>query len=114
MTNRFSPVALPSVPVDLVAVAVGGCQVLLAWTECGAGGLGFRIERAAGTGPCSRFAGIGGVGPHVTAFRDGSVKLRATYSYRVHAWNASGNSSPSNVVEVTTPQVETEPPADMD
>ena len=57
---------------------------------------------------------IGGVGPHVTAFRDGSVKPRATYSYRVHAWNASGDSSPSNVVEVTTPQVETEPPADMD
>jgi len=112
MTDRFSPAVLPSVPTDLVAVAVGGCQVLLAWTECGAAGLGFRIERAAGIGPCSRFAGIGGVGPHVTAFRDGSVKLHSTYSYRVHAWNASGDSSPSNVVEVTTPQARTESPAE--
>jgi hypothetical protein len=54
------------------------------------------------------------VGPHVTAFRDGSVKPRTTYSYRVHAWNASGDSSPSNMVEVTTPQAETELPADKE
>jgi hypothetical protein len=114
MTNRSLPPVLPSAPGDLVAVAVGGCQVILAWTECGAGGLGFRIERAAGNSPCSPFAGIGGVGPHVTAFRDGSVKSRTTNSYRVHAWNASGDSSPSNVVEVTTPRAETELPADQE
>lgn len=49
---------------------------------------------------------------HVAAFRDGSVKPRTAYVYRVRAWNASGASSPSNVVEVTTPQADTEPPAD--
>jgi len=114
MTNRSSPPVLPSAPVDLVAVAVGGRQVILAWTECGVGGLGFRIERAAGNSPCSPFAGIGGVGPHVTAFRDGSVKPRTTYSYRIHAWNAFGDSSPSNVVEVTTPEAGTEPPSDKE
>jgi len=108
MTNRSSPPVLPSAPVDLVAVAVGGCQVILAWTECGTGGLGFRIERAAGNIPCSPFARIGGVGPHVTAFRDGSVKPRTTYSYRIYAWNASGDSSPSNVVEVPAPHAEME------
>jgi hypothetical protein len=113
MTSRHSPPILPQAPVDLMAVAVGG-QVILAWTECGAGGLGFRIERADGIGPCSPFVEIGGVGPHVTAFRDGSVKPRTTYSYRVHAWNASGDSSPSNMVEVTTPQAETELPADKE
>jgi len=114
MTNRSSPPVLPSAPVDLVAVAVGGRQVILAWTECGVGGLGFRIERAAGNSPCSPFAGIGGVGPHVTAFRDGSVKPRTTYSYRIHAWNAFGDSSPSNVVEVPAPQAEMELTADKE
>jgi hypothetical protein len=116
MTNRSSPPALPSAPVDLVAVAVGGCQVLLAWTECGAGagGLGFRIERAVCHSPCKQFAKIGEVGPHVAAFRDGSVDPRTTYHYRVHAWNASGDSSPSNVVEMTTSQAGTEPPADKE
>ena len=88
--------------------------MLLAWTECEAGALEFRIERADGIGPACRFSEIGRTGPHVAAFRDGAVNPRTTYSYRVHAWNGSGVSSPSNVVEVTTPPVETEPPADMD
>ena len=110
MTNRSSPLALPSAPVDLVAVAIDGCQVILAWTECGAeaDGLGFGIERAVCRSPCKSFVEIGKVGPHVAAFRDGSVEPGTTYHYRVHAWNTSGNSSPSNVVEVTTPRIETE------
>ena len=112
MTNRSSPTVLPPAPVDLIAVAVGGCEVLLAWTECGAGGLGFRIERADGIGSACRFSVIGGVGPHVAAFRDGSVKPRTIYSYRVHAWNAYGNSLPSNVMGVTMPRAGTELPSD--
>src|SRR3990172_5535775 len=112
MTNRYLPPPLPQAPVDLIGVAVGGCQVILAWTECGAGGLGFRIERAVCNSPCSSFVEIGRVGPHVAAFRDGSVKPCTTYSYRGLAWNANGDSSPTNVVEVTTPQAETGLPAD--
>jgi hypothetical protein len=114
MNKRSSRLALPPAPVDLVAVAVGGRQVILAWTECGAGagGLGFRVERADCHSPCKQFVEIGKVGPHVAAFRDGSVDPRTTYHFRVLAWNASGDSPPSNVVELTTPQAETEPPAD--
>ncbi len=112
MTNRCSPPALPMAPVDLMAVAVGDCQVILAWTECGTGGLGFSIERADVVGPCGSFEKIGGVGPHVAAFRDGSVKPRTTYFYRVHAWNVIGDSAPSNVAEVTTPQAAMGQPAD--
>jgi len=112
MADRASLPALPSAPVDLVAVAVGGGQVILAWTECGAGGLGFRIERADCHSPCTQFLEIGKVGPHVAAFCDGSVDPCTTYHYRVRAWNASGNSLPSNVVEVTTPRAGTELPSD--
>jgi hypothetical protein len=110
MTSRHAAPGLPEAPVDLMAV-VGGSQVILAWTECGAGGLGFRIERAEGIGSAGLFSEIGGVGPHVSAFLDGSVKPCTTYSYRVHAWNATGDSSPSNVVAVTTPQAGTRLPA---
>ena len=101
MIRRFSPPGLPSAPTDLVAVAVGRYQVLLAWDEGAGGPFGVRVERAAGNDPCKRFLDIGGVAPHVTAFRDGSIKPRAAYFYRVHAWNASGDSSSSNVAEVT-------------
>jgi hypothetical protein len=85
-----------------MAVAVGN-QVILAWTERGGDGLGFRIERATGSDPDRPFVDIGGVGAHVGAFRDESVKPRTTYAYRVHAWNATGVTSPSNEAEVTTP-----------
>jgi hypothetical protein len=114
MTTRHSPFVFPQAPVDLMAVAVGGCEVILAWTECGAGGLGFHIERAEGIGSACLFSEIGGTGAHVAAFRDESVKPRTNYSYRVLAWNATGNSSPSNVVEVRTPQAKTELPTDQE
>ncbi|HSL99177.1 MAG TPA: fibronectin type III domain-containing protein [Candidatus Limnocylindria bacterium] len=112
MTNRHSPPALPQAPVDLMAVTVNGCNVLLAWTECGAGGVGFRIERADGIGSACLFSEIGRTRAQVAVFSDDSVKSFSTYTYRVHAWNASGDSSPSNVVEVTTPQAGTELSAD--
>ncbi|MBE0605918.1 MAG: fibronectin type III domain-containing protein [Deltaproteobacteria bacterium] len=88
--------------------------MILAWTERGVGVLGFRIERAVCTRSCSTFVEIGEVGPHVTAFRDGSVDLLAAYSYRIVAWNASGRSLPSNVVEVATQSAGTEWPADKE
>ena len=114
MTARSLPPVLPPAPVDLVAVASGGCQVILAWTECRTGGHGFRIERATCHSLWKPFVEIGKVGRYVTAFRDGSVDPRTTYHYRVRAWNASGDSFPSNVVEVTTLQAEMEPPPDKE
>ena len=116
MTDRSSPSALPSAPVDLVGVAICGCQVIMAWTECGGGGagLGFRIERADFHSPCKKFVEIGEAGENVAAFRDGSVEPGTTHSYRVLAWNASGDSSPSNEVEMTTPKADTELPADKE
>ena len=116
MASRSSRSALPSAPVDLMAAAIGGCQVILAWTEFGDGadGLGFRIERADCHGPRRKFVEIGQVGPHVAAFLDRSVDPLMTYQYRVHAWNASGDSSPTNVVEVTTPRPGEEPPTDQE
>jgi hypothetical protein len=109
MMKRSLPPPVPFAPTDLVGVVVGGRQVILAWTAGGAAGLGVHIERATGNDPCPPFVEIGVVGPQVTAFCDGSVKPRTTYSYRVYARNASGNSLPSNVVEVATMQAETEP-----
>jgi len=103
MTNRISIPVPPQAPADLIAVAVGDCQVILAWTECGAVGIGFHIERAEGIGSVCPFSDVGRTGAHIAAFRDESVKPHMTYSYRVHAWNTAGDSSLSNVAVVTTP-----------
>jgi hypothetical protein len=104
MTNRPTPPVVPSAPFDLVAVAVDGSQVIIAWTECENSTLGFHVERADGTGSACRFLRIGRTASHVTVFRDDTVSPRKIYSFRVHAWNASGDSFSSNVVSVTTPQ----------
>ena len=114
LTKQCSPPALPIAPVDLVAVAVDGCQVILAWTECGTGGLGYRVERADGIGPACPYLEIGSTGAHVAAFRDGAVKPCATYSYRVHARYASGDSPPCRAVELTMPPAGKGRPADKE
>jgi hypothetical protein len=114
MTNRSSPPVVPSAPFDLVAVTIGGFQVILAWTECENSTLGFHVERADGVGPACRFLQVGRTAAHVIVYHDDSVTPRKTYSFRVHAWNAAGNSFSSNVVEVTTPQAVTEPVFDTD
>jgi hypothetical protein len=95
-------------------VTIGGFQVILAWTECENSTLGFHVERADGVGPARRFQRIGKTASHVTVYRDESVTPRKTYSFRVHAWNASGDSFSSNIVEVATPQADTGNPADID
>jgi len=109
-----SPPPPPEAPVDLMAVTEG-CHVMLAWTECGASGIGFRIERTDDPGPDSQFSEIGVTGMNVAVFRDDSVMAcSADYSYRVCAWNASGDSPPSNVVEVTISQAGTELTGDQE
>lgn len=107
MTTRNPPPGLPGAPVDLMAVAIDCCQVILAWTECGAGGLGFRIERAEGIGSDRPFSEIGRTGANVLAFSDGSAKPRTNYAYRIRAMNSAGDSLPSNAVELTTPRAGT-------
>lgn len=104
----------PSAPADLLAAAIACCQVILAWTEVGPGGLGFRVERTNGNDRGSNFAGIGSVGMHVTAYRDGTVTPRTAYAYRVRAWNTAGHSPPSLAVEITTPQDGPERASDED
>jgi hypothetical protein len=104
VTKRDSIHAFPLAPVDLVAVAVSGCEVILAWTECGNRTFGFHIERAGGAGIPGMFSEIGKTVSHVAVFRDGGVTGGKTYQYRVRAWNDSGDSLSSNVSEVTTPR----------
>jgi hypothetical protein len=90
----------PPAPADLMAVVVGR-QVLLAWAEGEGNAIGFSIERAGGNGSIGSFVEIGRVGMHVLAFCDGTVTPRTTYSYRILARNAAGDSPPSNAAEVT-------------
>jgi FtsP/CotA-like multicopper oxidase with cupredoxin domain len=107
----------PAAPSGLTATAVTSAQVDLAWTDNATNEDGFVIER-------SDYDAVGGVwsawspvdvltAADVTTFSDTTVAPVSTYQYRVYAFNANGDSLPSNVVEVTTPDVPPAAPTDL-
>jgi len=96
----------PTAPSGLTANAASATQVDLAWMDNSSNEDGFVIERSDDLG--ATWNPVGQTATDVTTFSDTPVAPVSTYQYRVYAFNLSGNSLPSNVVEVTTPDV---PPA---
>jgi hypothetical protein len=92
----------PAAPSNLTATL--GNSVHLAWTDNATNESGFTIERAVVTnGVTGTFAAIDGVGTDVTTYIDTSDVAGTTYAYRVYAFNAGGNSQPSNEVTIAVP-----------
>jgi FtsP/CotA-like multicopper oxidase with cupredoxin domain len=102
----------PAAPSNLTATLLAGPQVQLQWTDNAAIETGSSIERCTGSG-CADFASIDGVGADITTYTDLTVAANASYSYRVIAFNASGDSLPSNVATITT-GTRKAPPPDFD
>ena len=95
-------IVLPTAPSNLVATAASPTQVNLTWTDNATNETGFTVERCSGAN-CGNFAAIGGVAANATTYTDPTAAPNTTYSYRVFAFNGGGNSQPSNVATVTTP-----------
>jgi hypothetical protein len=74
--------------------------VNLTWTDNSGNEQGFRIQRSLDG---VTFVQVGLVGVNVTAFSDLTTAAGTTYIYQVVAFNANGNSLPSNAVIVITP-----------
>jgi len=103
--------ATPSAPTSLTATAVTSAQVDLAWTDNAINEDGFVIERSDDLG--ATWAQVGQTVTDVTTFSDTTVSPVSTYQYRVYAYNANGNSLPSNIVEVTTPDLPPDAPTGL-
>jgi hypothetical protein len=88
-------------PTNLSAIAVSSVRVTLSWQDNADAEAGYRIERASGGGA---FSQIGTVGANVVTYVDATVKAGKKYSYRVRAYNGSGNSDYSNTASVATPR----------
>lgn len=95
-----APPPLPTAPTALTATALSKTQASISWTDNANNETGFRIERSQG----GAFTEIATVGVDATTFIDNGVKANKTYSYRVRAYNAAGNSAYSNTATVTTPR----------
>jgi hypothetical protein len=99
MTNVTDYVTPAVAPYGLIASVAAG-QINLAWTDNSNNETGFRIERATGAGA---FTEVGTVAADSTTFSDTTVQPAVTYSYRVFAFTAGGDSLPSNTETVKAP-----------
>lgn len=102
----------PSAPTNLTASALNTYQIQLNWQEAsGQNQTGFNISRCQGAG-CTNFAKIASVGGSALSYTDGSTSNplteTTTYTYQVTAFNAGGESGPSNTASATT-QTESAP-----
>jgi hypothetical protein len=75
----------------------------LNWIDNSSDETGFKIERCAGTG-CTNFAQIATGSADATSFSNIGLAKSKSYSYRVRAYNAAGNSTYSNVATAKTPR----------
>ncbi|MBC7348495.1 MAG: SBBP repeat-containing protein [Candidatus Aminicenantes bacterium] len=99
-SNELAVLTLPAGPTNLAAAAVHERRVNLSWTDNSGGETGFRVERKTGSGSWSALTNLAA---DVTSYPDISVVESTTYTYRVFAYNGSGDSVPSNEATVTTP-----------
>jgi hypothetical protein len=91
--------AVPATPSSLSATAISSSQINLAWVDASGNESGFKIERSTATSP---WAQIGTVGVNVRTYSSTGLAASTTYSYRVRAYNTSGDSGYSNTGSATT------------
>ncbi|MBI3801511.1 MAG: PKD domain-containing protein [Deltaproteobacteria bacterium] len=91
----------PDAPGNLTATATSSRQIELRWKDNSANDEGFQIERCTGAG-CTNFAQIALVGRKARKYSNTGLSRKTTYTYRVRAYNASGNSVYSNTASAQT------------
>ena len=92
----------PAAPANLVANAASATQVNLTWTDNANNETGFRLERCTDAN-CTNFTALAQLAANATTYADTTAAANTTYRYRVFAFNLGGDSQPSNVASVTTP-----------
>ncbi len=101
LSGTSSSGTVPLAPTNLnVVVSSPLSYSTLIWTDVSTNEIGYKIERKIGNGV---FSQIGQVGANITNFNDSTVAQSTTYTYRVYAFNNSGNSAQySNLFQITT------------
>jgi uncharacterized protein (TIGR02145 family) len=91
---------VPLPPTGLTGNVVSTTQINLTWTDNSTNETGFKIERKTGS---ANYAVVGTVNQDVLTFSDTGLTPSTTYTYRVYAFNAVGNSlTYTNEVTLTT------------
>ena len=96
----------PNAPSSLSAAMASDSEISLTWVDNSNDETGFKIERKTEAGA---FSTIATVAAGAASFADAGLSASTSYSYRVLAFNAVGNSLFSNISTATTDQA---PPTD--
>ena len=99
--GQYCSTTPPAAPANLAATAVSSTQINLSWVDSDNTEQGFKIERCAGPG-CSDFAQIAMVGANVASYSSTGLTASTSYSYRVRAYNAAGDSGYSDTATAET------------
>lgn len=91
----------PDAPTDLRATALSRSSIQLTWTNGPVAQSGIMIERCQGSA-CTDFVQIGMAPGTATSVADTGLARRTTYTYRVRARNAFGDSPYSNIATART------------
>ena len=100
-SNEILAYTLPAAPTGLAAAVINERRIDLTWTDHSAGESGYRVERKVGAG--GAWVALTLLAPNITAYADSTVIEETTYYYRVLAYDAAGDSAPSNTASATTP-----------
>jgi hypothetical protein len=92
---------VPTAPSGLLATTDGKAQIKLIWVDTTGDEDGFFIERKNGVG--GDYALLGKIAEDATGYIDKDVLPATGYSYRVRAYNASGESPYSDEISVISP-----------
>lgn len=91
---------VPLSPSNLTGTVNSTTEINLSWTDNSTNELGFKIERKTGSGT---YSVIGTTNTNELTFNDSNLSPSTTYSFRVYAYNNTGNSlTYSNEITVTT------------
>ncbi|MFA6054863.1 MAG: S8 family serine peptidase [Thermodesulfovibrionales bacterium] len=91
-----------STPSNLSASAISKSRIDLSWQDNSSNETGFKIERKKASD--ASYIIIAEVGSNVTSYSDTGLSAGTKYSYRIKAYNSSGESSYSNEASATTKQ----------
>lgn len=98
--------APPAAPAGLSAASTADRQITLSWTNDGGTETVFAVERRSGE---EEFRTVAHPGAGATSFTDTALRQLTTYTYRVRARNADGQSAPTNEASADTPLSPTAP-----
>ena len=98
-----------SAPGNLTATAVSSSQINLTWQDNSNNEFGFKIQRK--TGSSGSWSTIYTTSANETSYQNTGLSANTTYSYRVYAYNSTGNSGYSNEANATTQPAGTAPSA---